>query len=60
MATKEITDPRLKTTYHKVRDSATEMKDKEIYLVTMLGERHGAWGPSESGEMGQRTVREDP
>ena len=36
-ATKEITDPRLKITYHKVRDFAVEMEEKETYLVKMLG-----------------------
>ena len=56
-ATKEITDRGLKITYHKVRDSAAEIKEKEIYLVKMSGERHVAWGPSESREVRERTVR---
>lgn len=36
-ATKEITDPKPKITYHTVRDFAVEMEEKEIYLVKMLG-----------------------
>lgn len=36
-ATKEITDPGPKITYHKVRDFAVEMEERETYLVKMLG-----------------------
>lgn len=30
-------DPTLKITYHKVRDFAVDMEEKENYLVKMLG-----------------------